>query len=310
MSMFGLPLIKGLHSLSSEIGLSPGLLFNMTVSNHKFYRSFDIPKKTGAPRTIHAPSRDMKAVQAWILRNILDKVQFHPAATGFIRSRSIRDNASPHQSNLYLLCVDIEDFFPSIGYGKVYNTFRTLGYNPHTAHIFTKLCTFEGKLPQGAVTSPALSNIICTRLDRRMSSFVGERNITYTRYADDLTFSCMSPNLLSSILPTIGHIIETEDFVLNDRKTRRMGPRQQRRVTGLVLSEGRVGIGRKRRRTLRAKIHKVLCQKAATAASTKLEAHMRGWLAHLNAVDKRSLAQLRNFAASFADSHNVPNTLE
>lgn len=309
LSMFGLPEVRDLDSLATEVSLSPGFLHKLSVANYRFYHRFEIPKKSGEPRSILNPSRDMKAVQAWILRNVLDRVKVHPAATGFRRGHNVARNAAPHAHNRYLLCLDIEDFFPSISYGKVYSIFRALGYGPHIAHILSHLCTCDDKLPQGAVTSPALSNIVCMRLDHRITAFVGRRNVAYTRYADDLTFSSMSPNRLSGVKPTIRHILEDEGFTLNNAKTRRMGPRQARRVTGLILSQGRAGVGRKRKRKLRAAIHRVIMGVLDSDEQQRLQAHVQGWLAFVKSVDATGYTQLTSHASALAKRHGVPNPL-
>ena len=309
LSMFGRPVLTDVHSMADATSLSAGFLYKLSVRNDKFYRRFDIPKKAGGSRTICSPSREMKAVQAWILRNILEPLTVDQAATAFRRGRRLLDNALPHQHNRFFLCLDLEDFFPSIPYAKVYNVFRTCGYGPHMAHVLARLCTCEDKLPQGGVTSPALSNIVCIRLDRRITSFVGKRNVAYTRYADDLTFSSMSPNRLSSIVPTIRHIVEDEGFTLNGAKARRMGPRQQCRITGLVVSDAQVGVGRGRKRALRAAIHSVLLQPQDADDREHRIAHVRGWLAFLKSVDKRGLAQLQVHADRVAQRHGVANVL-
>ena len=307
--MFGLPLVTDIRTLADETSLSRGLLYKLSVANNSHYYSFEIAKKSGGARRIHAPSRDMKAVQAWILRNILDRVQLHESATGFRSKRSIRENALPHIPNPYVLCMDIEGFFPAIPYAKVYTVFKALGYNAHVAHTFSRLCTCEDSLPQGGVTSPALSNIVCIRLDRRISSFVGRRNITYTRYADDMTFSCKSPKILNSIAPTIRHILKDEGFSLNTRKTRRMGPARQRRITGLVLSNSSVGVGRKRKHNLRASIYNLLSGKVATDERDLQAARLRGWFANLHSVDRVGFDQLSVYTARLAERLSVPNIL-
>lgn len=307
LAMFGLPVVRDLHSLADEMSLSVGLLHKLWAANHRFYRRFEVPKKGGGSREILSPSRDMKAAQAWILRNILDKLGVHEAATGFRKGRSVVDNAAPHVHNRYFLCMDIENFFPSIPYSKVYGVFRGLGYSRHVAHILSHLCTCDGRLPQGAVTSPALSNTVCIRFDRRISAFVGRRNIAYTRYADDLTFSSMSPSRLVAIMPTIRHIVQDEGFALNTGKTRRMGPRQQCRVTGLVVSGGQAGVGRARKRRLRAAIHRLLQGQLGPDERAAQQAHVQGWLAFVNAVDAKGSAQLRSYAAALAERHGIPD---
>ncbi len=307
--MFGLPVITGLQSLSDQTSLSRRLLYKLSVVSDMFYHRFEKSKKSGGQRIIMNPSKEMKAVQAWILRNILDGVQLHPATTGFRIGHNIANNVTPHVHNRYFLSMDIEDFFPSIPYAKVHSVFKSLGYNSHVAHILTALCTCDGKLPQGGVTSPALSNIVCMKLDRRISGFVGRRNIAYTRYADDFTFSCMIPNLLISIKPTIRHILEDEGFRLNDRKTRLKGPRVRCKVTGLVVSNGQMGVGRKQKRELRAAIHHLMMISDDDDWLSCLKMHVDGWMAFLNAVDKTGLKQLRDYATALSVRHGVANRL-
>jgi RNA-directed DNA polymerase len=307
--MFGLPVITDLRSLSDRTGLSRRLLYKLSVVGDRFYHRFEKPKKSGGSRTIMNPSQEMKAAQAWILRNLLERVELHPAATGFRKGHNIADNATPHAHNRYFLSLDIEDFFPSIRYGKVYSTFKSLGYNSHVAHILAKLCTCDGKLPQGGVSSPALANIVCMKLDRRISGFVGRRNVAYTRYADDLTFSGMVPNRLMSIKPTIQHIVEDEGFRLNSAKTRLKGPRQQCKVTGLVLSDGHVGLERKQKRNLRAAIHCLVLGRPSPKGLTWSQVQVRGWLAFVKSVDKTGLRQLESHAETLAARHSLPNPL-
>ncbi len=303
--ILGVPPISSLQSLSDHTSLSPGLLYKLATLNTRFYYRFELPKKLGGTRTIRNPSRDMKAVQAWILRNILDNAQVDQAATGFRKGFSVAHNAAPHVRNGYLLCTDIEDFFHSITYQKVFTVFRSFGYRPSVAHLLSSLCTCDGALPQGGVTSPALSNIVCIKLDRRITGFVGRRNIAYTRYADDLTFSCMTPNRLIGIMPTIRHILEDEGFTLNQAKTRAMGPRQRRRITGLVVGDGLAGVGKQRKRYLRAVIHHLMMGQPDADKS----AHLQGWLGLLNSVDKTGLKQLRDYATALSARHGVANRL-
>lgn len=243
-----LPVIDDLQTLADYTHLSKGFLYKISIISDRYYKEFQIPKKSGGFRTIACPSRPIKAVQAWILRNILDTVHVTESATGFRTGKNLLFNVEPHKNNRYILCLDIDDFFPSVQYPKVYNVFRTLGYNPHISHVFTSICTYNGTLPQGGVTSPALSNIVCIRLDRRIVGYTGKRNITFTRYADDMTFSCMSQGRLVGAKRTVEKIVTEEGFRLNPEKTRFIGPRRQRKITGLVIGDDTVGVGRKRKK--------------------------------------------------------------
>jgi retron-type reverse transcriptase len=263
--MAGLPLVDDLKDLADYVHLSAGLLYRLSKYNDKFYKSFQLPKKSVGFRIISCPSKDMKAVQAWILRNILDRIHVTDSATGFRTGKNILDNAKYHEGNRYFLCLDIENFFPSIRYAKVYTVFKTIGYTTHISHIFASLCTCRGKLPQGGVTSPALSNIICIRLDHRISGYVGKRNVAYTRYADDMTFSCF------------------------------LGPRRQRKVTGLIISDDSPGVGKKRKRILRATIHRLVTADLSEIERQRLRNHIDGWFAYMNSVDPKGFEQLKTY---------------
>lgn len=306
--MGGFPLVDSLDSLSRHTCLSQRLLYVLSARNSNFYRRFYRPKKSGGQREILAPSRQMKALQAWILRHILEKVPVHDAATAFRSGRNIALNAEPHQSNRWFLCLDFDDFFPSIPYAKVYTVFRTIGYNSHIAHVLTALCTCDGKLPQGAVTSPTLSNIICLRLDRRISGFAGKRNIAYTRYADDMTFSSMNPNKLIGAKRMVHRIAAEEGFTLNESKTRYMGPRQQCRVTSLVIADNSVGVGKKRKRKLRAAMHRLVARNLPKEEREILGLHIHGWLAFVQDVDHKRYAQLKTYSAKLSKRYHTTHS--
>lgn len=306
--MVGLPLVEDLEDLTDYVHLSSGLLYRLSKYNNKFYKSFKLPKKSGGFRIIFCPSKEMKAVQAWILRTILDKIPMSDSATGFRTGKNTLDNAKPHKDNRYFLCLDIEDFFPSIPYAKVYTVFKAIEYNSHVSHIFASLCTCKGKLPQGAVSSPALSNIICTRLDHRISGYVGKRNITYTRYADDMAFSSLSPIRLVGTKKVIVEILRSEGFELNKAKTRFLGPRRQRKVTGLIISDESLGVGRKRKRILRATIHRLVTANLSNIERGRLSRHISGWFAYMNSIDPKGLDQLKLYAKRLSLVHGGENT--
>lgn len=281
------PLIPGLdslHDLSTTTHLSPGLLFKLSKHNSWYYKVYTIPKSSGGVREIAEPARPMKAVQYWISENILQHLPLHPAATGFRKGQSTLKNANIHKNNKYVLCLDLNDFFPSIKYPFVYTIFHSLGYNMHVSHILASLCTLNGRLPQGGVTSPILSNLCCVRLDRRISGYCGPRNIAYTRYADDMTFSSMSSKRLVGLYQRVKTIIEDEHFALNEAKTRYMGPARRKKITGLVVGDGQAGIGRKLERTIRASIYN-LSKNNELAGISWTEEQLRGWLAYLHSVD-------------------------
>lgn len=303
-----MPVIGDLAGLAGVIRLSAKCLYWLSKRADYYYRPCEIPKSSGGFRQIHCPSPELKAVQAWILRSILDNIPIAPAATGFRPLHNILDNAQRHEGNTHFLCLDIRDFFPSISYGRVFATFRNIGYGSHISHIFTSLCTRDGRLPQGAVTSPSLSNIVCRRLDRRIAGYVGRRDIVYSRYADDMTFSSRIPPELTSAKPFVTAIIRDEGFELNQRKTRVLGPRRRRRITGIVVSDDGLGVGKHRKKALRAAIHRFLWsgKQDTSDMTSSLRHYIQGWLAHLHSVDCAGYGQLRGYAERLCAKHSLP----
>ncbi len=164
------------------------------------YVEFTVPKATGGVRTICAPRAPLKRVQRTILRELLSKVPSHPAAHGFINGRSVVSNARPHEGAKIVVKVDLKDFFPTVHFYRVAGTLRYLGMGEAAAAALAAIVTHRNKmpdgtvvmpgaLPQGAPTSPAITNIVCRRLDARLEALSKKAGATYTRYADDLTFS-------------------------------------------------------------------------------------------------------------------------
>ena len=151
-----------------------------------------------------------------------------------------------------VLSLDIENFFGSIRESKVYFFFHKLGYSKQVAMMLTKLCTLDGSLPQGAPTSPALSNLISLRIDRRISGFALKNKIRYTRYADDLAFSGEFDT--GSVIRLVSKILNDEGLNINQAKTRLMLPHNQQEVTGIVVNE-KMQAPRPVRRNLRKAVH-------------------------------------------------------
>ena len=143
------------------IRISKGTLYNFSQHNSFYYNTFKIPKNNGGHRLIAQPSRSLKAIQAWILRNILEKLNSSSSSKGFEMGTSILDNAIPHQEANAILSIDLEDFFSNIKSNWVFCVFRSLGYDYVISSILTTLCTYNGYLPQGGPCSPKLSNLVC-----------------------------------------------------------------------------------------------------------------------------------------------------
>ena len=199
-----LPELAGVAALARFLGLrSAAELDRFTRPGEgpgSGYVAFEIAKATGGVRRIHAPRHELKVLQRRILDQILARIPTHDACHGFVTGRSAVTNAAVHRDAHVVLKLDLADFFPTIHYRRVTGLFEYYGYCPEVAGRLAALCThrplladgtvaWPGVLPQGASTSPALANVVCRRLDARLTHLAHKVSARYTRYADDLTFS-------------------------------------------------------------------------------------------------------------------------
>ncbi|OEH92565.1 retron St85 family RNA-directed DNA polymerase [Bacillus solimangrovi] len=290
-----LPTINNLKDLSLLMNLSEHFLNQLSRNVDYQYKEVKIKKKDGSKRLLACPTQRLKAVQAWILRNILEKLSCDSSATAYIKGYNLKNNAQMHTGSSFFLCLDIKDFFGTIPQKHVYQLFRALGYNEHVSIILSNFCCYKGVLPQGGVTSPILSNLINIRLDRRIQGYVSKRNITYTRYADDITLSANNPDKLIKVKGFVEKIIKNEGYILNENKARFLRPGNLVKITGLVIStDGSISIGRKKKRLLRAKIHKLYFDtNLSKLEKDKLSLHINGWFSFLRSIDPDGLNQLK-----------------
>ena len=184
-----LPIISSPEHFSLLVGLDHQYICNMAYASDRFYRHFSIPKSNGKARNIDEPLPDLKFVQSWILHNILEKCPVSDYAKAYFKGRTLKHNARFHRAQKVVLTMDIKDFFPSISVKDVESIFEDMGYFRDTACFLAYLCCLDNVLPQGAPTSPYLSNLRMVDLDSKISKYTSSSNMRYTRYADDLTFS-------------------------------------------------------------------------------------------------------------------------
>ena len=240
--------------LCNRTNISKKKIYLFTNMTEKYYKKFEIPKKNGKLRKIISPTDELKKIQKCILEDILYKeFSIDNVATGFVPERSILDNAKNHIHQKCVINLDLKDFFPNISSKKVYIMFRQIGYSIKKSLLLTKLCTYENKLPQGAPTSPFISNVICRNLDKRLKGLCLKNGFIYSRYADDLTFSG-NKNIIFH-LNKIKKIIENEGFYINTSKERITYQNHQQSVTGLVVNGTKVSIPKKTLNYLRGQIY-------------------------------------------------------
>ena len=296
----GLPALSTPAELAEALGLSVSrlrwLAFHAEAATRVHYVTFEVPKKGGGARKLSAPHRSLAATQRWILDRIVAMLAAEPEAHGFLPGRSILTNATPHAGRAVVVNMDLENFFPSVGFRRVRSVFRRLGYSPSVATILALLCTecprrpvvYDGTtyhvataprgLPQGASTSPALSNQVARRLDRRLAGLAAKLGATYTRYADDLTFSGDETlgGKVGYLMARVRHLAKDEGFAVNEAKSRVLRRNAAQVVTGLVVND-RPGVPRDEVRRLRAILHRA-GHEGLDAQNREGHPNFRAWL--------------------------------
>ncbi len=275
-----LPVFDSVKELATQMGLSLTqlrfLAYHRKVSTICHYHYFSIPKKSGGRRQLAAPKKQLKAAQHWILENILYKIPTHQAVHGFTPQHSIQTNAMPHVGKAVVINLDLKDFFPSISQKRIKGLFTKLGYAEQQATVLSLLCSHaeiekfevdgqlyyvqkgERFLPQGSPASPALTNWIAYKLDLRLEGLAKKYGFTYTRYADDLTFSAteIDEKKITALLAYVEQVVESEGFTLHPDKTHVMRTGSQQKVTGIVVNE-KTNIDRKTLHSFRALLHQI-----------------------------------------------------
>ena len=296
----GLPVLSTPAELASALALTIShlrwLCHHTDAATRIHYVQFEIPKKSGGTRTLSAPHAKLSAAQEWIHTNILAKLPTEDSAHGFVPGRSTVTNALPHIAKDVVINVDLEAFFPSIRFGRVRAFFRRLGYSGAVATLLALLCTECPRkkvvydkityyvatgprgLPQGACTSPAISNQIARKLDRRLSALMTTLGFAYTRYADDLTFSAAVGHRakVGYLLARVRHICADEGFQLNPKKTRVQRPETRQSVTGLVVNVA-PAVPRHLVRKVRAILHRARTE-GLEAQNREQHPNFRSWL--------------------------------
>jgi RNA-directed DNA polymerase len=217
------------------------------------YKEFSIPKKSGQTRTISAPCTPLKILQRKLSQVLYSVYEPKAPVHGFVPARSILTNAEQHVHKRFILNIDLKDFFHSIHFGRVQGVFMKPPYNlsREVAQVLAKICCYSGRLPQGAPTSPIISNMICARMDSKLRKLAQACKATYTRYADDITFSTTLSNFPSQLASVeddadtskviLGErlklIIQDNEFEVNDKKVRLQHKSHHQEVTGLTVNQ-------------------------------------------------------------------------
>jgi RNA-directed DNA polymerase len=274
-------LIKKFYSLRSgrdvarllEIPYGDLVYYLYVISYESRYITFPIKKKLGGERIISTPATSLKLIQKKLNQVLQCVYQVKPSVHGFVKGKNIVTNAKAHVGKRYVLNFDLKDFFVSINFGRVRGMFMALPYalNPEVSTVLAQICCHNNQLPQGAPTSPIISNMLCAKLDSQFQKLAKKYRFTYTRYADDITFSTTRPNLpeeIAYIITTekpeklekvilgkdIYSIIKENNFEVNERKVRMQNAKQHQEVTSITVNTF-PNVDRNYIRQIRAMLH-------------------------------------------------------
>lgn len=300
IASLNLPMLTCFDDIVKEVRLDAKLIYWLTKKDaYRKYKTFYIAKKDGSQREINAPTLALKLFQRWILENILYKIRTSKYSYGFEKKKGspLVRCAEMHKNNLYILKVDLKNFYPSIDRQRVFFEFVNIGYNDEVSDLLTNACVLDDQLPQGAVTSAYLANLICRKLDNRIAGYCNKRNIVYTRYADDLTFSCDDRDLLKRVHRMVKVIVEDEGFVLNEKKTIFMTPKCQKRVLGITINDNLIKAPRETKRMIRAMLHY-----AVATGDYSMNDKIRGYIAYVDSIEKTYKKKCINYLVKLSES--------
>ncbi|MFT6910154.1 MAG: hypothetical protein ACJAS1_006882 [Oleiphilaceae bacterium] len=248
---------EAIFALAELIGVSAFLLRDFYSSTERYYRSFEIPKKSGKEaRVINAPRTFIKTTQHWLLDYFLYRLRQHETCFSFRAKLSIKDNAAVHLNKHFVLSLDIKNFYGEISRNKVKACFEENNINIFLAEIFSKIVTLNESLPQGAPTSPIISNSLLYEFDVKMSEYSKMKEVSYSRYADDLTFGSDEYNVLEIIVQLVAAELGKIELKLNNSKTRIVSSNNCQIVTGVAINNGELRPSRKYRKKIRALFYK------------------------------------------------------
>ncbi|MCT4616554.1 MAG: reverse transcriptase domain-containing protein [Marinifilaceae bacterium] len=330
----GLEPINSIKELSEYFKISIPMIkflcYSPTSSEINHYKRFTLNKKTGGQRTISAPMPKLKYLQNKIKHEILDKICLHKSACGFVSEKSIIDNAKPHIGKKFLINLDLEDFFPNISYKRVYGIFKSLGYSSQISCTLALACTepdiaevkiedkkyftalSERYLPQGAPSSPMITNILCRKLDSRLSGLAKKYKFQYTRYADDISFSGNDYYSAIKILNFAKQIIKNEGLKINDKKTSFTRNNNRQEVTGIIVNE-KLSIDNRKIKKFRALLHNIEkngLEKASWEGkkSHELLGFIEGYFNFIKMIDSKKSKKYKKQVKSILKKYNYEKT--
>lgn len=308
-------------SILTYLGVNSRELKKIWWSREKMYQAFEIQKRGGKTRIITAPDDRLKYLQHKMNPLLSQLYRVRNPVHGFVPQKSVKTNAEAHLRKRFILNIDLKDFFPSITENRIVGVLKSIGIDNRVAQIIARISCYNGYLPQGAPTSPMLSNMICFRLDKALMSFAKETRCIYTRYADDITFSSHQPmvKLFEGTIPPVGHVSSNtlslplrniffaNGFIINPEKVHFANKNSRRMVTGLKVNEF-INVDRSYIRNIRAVLHSIDKSDVETAqlkyindygGKTDIGKYLQGKVSWLGFVRGKSDPVFRNIATRF-----------
>ncbi len=275
---------RELSSLEKDLGVSAKTLYALSNNIDKHYRCVTLPKRSGGTRVLSVPDPLLKQVQRLISERLLSFMHVSRYATAYKCGASVIKNASRHTKRAKILKLDIKNFFDRILYSQVKEkAFPSERYSESNRILLSMLCYYKDKLPQGAPSSPAITNIIMFDFDERVGEWCNEKGIVYTRYCDDMTFSGDFDE--SDVISFVSEELKKYGFYLNEKKTRSVLNSQRQTVTGIVVND-RLNVPSDYRRRIRQEVY--YCRKysveghlAKVGCADSCEIYLRGLLGRI-----------------------------
>lgn len=322
LKKLALPLVNTDRELAALLDIEYAQLrfisYHRDVVTEDHYHRYSVPKRKGGYRNIAAPKPILKKAQRRILEEILCKLTVSDNAHGFLKGRSVVSSAKEHEGSPDLVInMDLEDFFPTVTFERVRGMFKSFGYSEYISSLLAMICTYcermpievKGQkryvktssriLPQGSPASPMITNILCIKLDKRLNGLADKYNFTYTRYADDMSFSLKERTghldhkleadgkiNLGSFCVLVSKIVSEEGFKINKSKTRFLKAHNRQCITGIVVNNEELGVPKKWVKILRAAIHNGKKEKAKgqlPQETIRKISGMAAWLKSVNA---------------------------
>jgi retron-type reverse transcriptase len=297
--------ISILGSMSADLLIPKDRLDYLIRSAPYRYKVYQIPKRSGnGLRTIAQPAKEVKKLQYWVIKNIFPSLPVHDSATAYAPGKNILNNTEIHSDKPYLLKLDFKDFFPSIK-GKDFLQYSRnidiLSLSNDDLQRLIRILFWRPKkrkkdfhLSIGAPSSPFLSNAIMYNFDNEIFEYCFEKNVCYTRYADDIAFSMHDMKMRGEVFEKVKSVLDSQHFPslkLNNKKTVFGSKAHRRMVTGLILAnDGTVSLGRERKRLIRAQIHHLIQGKLGDNEKSNLQ----GMLAFARDIEPDFVERMEN----------------